>query len=84
MYVSVRLSPSSSMICAGDSSFRVVLKFTPAFFSSAMVNFGFSPFDAYSFINESELTGIVVVTHAGIMKKSLIMHNLLQRNYQMG
>ena len=26
----------------------------------------------YSFINESELTGIVVVTHAGIMKKSLI------------
>ena len=53
MYVSVRLSPSSSMICAGDSSFRVVLKFTPAFFSSATVNFGFSPLDAYSFINES-------------------------------
>ena len=26
----------------------------------------------YSFINESELTGIVVVTHAGIMKKSLV------------
>ena len=62
MYASLASLPSSSMICAGDSSLIVVLKLTPAFFSSAIVNFGFHPLDAYSLIKESAKLAVTKIS----------------------